>query len=141
MSDRHTDVPTVLAAELPLPVKPSEHEACPVTDVLRRVGDKWSVLVVVLLGRGPRRFGELNRDIENISQRMLTRTLRALERDYLVTRTVYPTVPATVEYGLTDLGRTLLVPLSALTDWAIAHRHDIEAARYRYDRSREAVAE
>ncbi|PRY40557.1 winged helix-turn-helix transcriptional regulator [Umezawaea tangerina] len=133
MSDGHTDVPAVLTAELPLPVTTSEHEACPVTDVLRRVGDKWSVLVVVLLGRGPRRFGQLNRDIEDISQRMLTRTLRALERDDLVTRTVHPTLPPTVEYGLTDLGRTLLVPLSALTDWAIAHRGDIEEGRARYD--------
>lgn len=133
MSDTHTDVPTVLAAELSLPVTTAEHEACPVTDVLRRVGDKWSVLVVVLLGRGPSRFSELHRAVENISQRMLTRTLRALERDGLVTRTVYPTVPASVEYGLTELGSTLLGPLSALTDWAIAHRQDIEAARIRHD--------
>ncbi|MDA8372624.1 MAG: helix-turn-helix domain-containing protein [Nocardiopsaceae bacterium] len=137
MSVTNGRVPTVLSAEFGLPVTAAEHEACPVTDVLRRIGDKWSVLVVVVLGRGPRRFNELHRSIENISQRMLTRTLRALQRDGLVTRTVYPTVPATVEYALTDLGRTLLGPLSALTDWAIANREDIEVARIRHDEMEE----
>ncbi|MFE3456613.1 winged helix-turn-helix transcriptional regulator [Nocardiopsis aegyptia] len=97
------------------------------------MGDKWSVLVVVVLGRGPKRFSQLHRGIEDISQRMLTRALRGLQRDGLVERTVYPTVPATVEYALTELGRTLLGPLSALTVWAVDHRPDIEEARVRYD--------
>nr|WP_207550432.1 helix-turn-helix domain-containing protein [Parafrankia irregularis] len=126
-------VPTVLAVDLGLPVTPAEHEACPITDVLRRVGDKWSVLVVVLLGRGPRRFNELHRLVEGISQRMLTRTLRGLERDGLVTRTVAPTVPVTVEYSLSELGVTLLVPLSVLTDWVITHQDEIADARHEYD--------
>lgn len=106
---------------------------CPIRDVLDRVGDKWSVLVVVLLGKHPHRFGELYRTIDAISQRMLTRTLRALERDGLVARTAHATVPPRVDYELTDLGHTLLVPLQSLTTWANAHREDISAARRHYD--------
>lgn len=97
-----------------------EHDRCPVTGLFRRVGDKWSVLVLVLLGKRPYRFNELHRDIESISQRMLTRTLRGLEDEGLVSRTVHPTVPPSVEYRLTDLGYSLLGPLSALADWAVA---------------------
>jgi DNA-binding HxlR family transcriptional regulator len=122
-----------LVDEMTLPVTGEEHDACPATDVLRRVGDKWSVLIVVLLGRGVQRYGELDRTIENISQRMLTRTLRNLERDGLVHRTTYPTVPVTVEYGLTGLGETLLGPISALSRWAVNHQHDIEAAQTAFD--------
>ena len=133
----YTGVPTVLSADLGSPVTAVEHEDCPVTDVLRRVGDKWSVLIVVLLGRSPRRFNELHRSIEGISQRMLTRTLRGLERDGLVTRSVQPTVPATVEYALSELGGSLLLPLSALTDWVMAHNGDIALSRGRYDSQRE----
>lgn len=133
MSATNSEVPLVLSADFGIPVTAEEHQECPVTDVLRRVGDKWSVLVVVVLGRGSRRFNELHRSIEDISQRMLTRTLRGLERDGLVVRTVYATVPATVEYALTDLGRTLLDPLSALTDWAISHRREMDEARARHD--------
>lgn len=135
-----TDVPTALAAELNLPVTSVEHEACPATDVLRRVGDKWSVLVIVLLGPGRLRYGELDRSIENISQRMLTRTLRGLERDGLVTRTTFPTVPVTVEYELSPLGRTLLTPLSVLADWAIEYERDIAHARENFDNVRGAPA-
>ncbi|GLW89518.1 winged helix-turn-helix transcriptional regulator [Actinokineospora globicatena] len=124
-----TAVPTVLAADLALPVTGADRAACPTTDVLRRVGDKWSVLVLVLLGRAPRRFSELQRAVEDISQRMLTRTLRSLEHDGLVSRTVFPTVPATVEYALTELGKSLLVPLSALADWSAVHGPAIQAAR------------
>jgi DNA-binding HxlR family transcriptional regulator len=109
-------------------------EDCPVREVLDRVGDKWSVLVIVLLGQRTHRFNELHRAVEGISQRMLTLTLRALERDGLVSRTVYATVPARVDYELTELGRTLLVPLGALSDWANMHRDDIQAARERHDR-------
>ncbi|WP_248960573.1 winged helix-turn-helix transcriptional regulator [Sphaerisporangium perillae] len=109
---------------------------CPVREVLDRVGDKWSVLIVVLLGQRTHRFSELHRSIDGISQRMLTLTLRALVRDGLVERTAHATVPPRVEYELTELGRTLLVPLTALDRWAVEHRNDIRAARERYDNER-----
>lgn len=132
MSGTHTDVPSVLAYELPRPVPADELAACPVGDVFRRVGDKWSMLLVVLLGRRPYRYNELHRSIEGISQRMLTRTLRSLEADGLVHRQVHPTVPPSVEYSLTPLGRTLLEPLSALADWAVRHEAEINEARARH---------
>ncbi|QVQ55059.1 helix-turn-helix transcriptional regulator [Spiractinospora alimapuensis] len=119
----------MVSASLPSPIPSDEFERCPVTDILRRVGDKWSILVVVLLGRRTYRYNELQREIETISQRMLTRTLRALESDGLVHREVFPTVPPSVEYSLTPLGRSLLEPLSALADWAVLHQPDIAAAR------------
>jgi DNA-binding HxlR family transcriptional regulator len=100
---------------------------------LDRVGDKWSVLVVVMLGEGPRRFSQLRRQIEGISQRMLTLTLRKLERDGLVTRTVRPTVPPQVEYALTPAGRTLLKPVQALAEWAFEHWPAIQEAQRRFD--------
>ena len=103
--------------------------------VLDRVGDKWSVFVVSLLGDGPKRFNEIKRTIDGISQRMLTLTLRGLERDGLVTRTVYPTVPPRVDYALTRLGMTLLEPVRALGAWAQAHRFEIQEARDRFDRA------
>ena len=133
MSGANTHVPSVLGASLPNPVPSEEYDACPVTDVLRHVGDKWTLLIVILLGRRPHRFNELHRSVEGISQRMLTRTLRALERDGLAARTVYPTIPPGVEYDLTPLGRTLLDPLSALADWAVEHGADIVTARNRHD--------
>jgi len=109
-------------------------ESCPaIREVLDRVGDKWSVLVVGALHDGPRRFSELRRSIEGISQRMLTLTLRGLERDGLVTRTIFPTVPPRVDYELTRTGRTLLEPLMALAEWAAEHRVAIQGARARYD--------
>jgi len=104
-----------------------------VREVLNRVGDKWSVLVVGLLGDGPKRFGELRRSIEGISQRMLTLTVRGLERDGLITRTVEPSIPPKVEYALTKLGRTLLVPVDALAQWAMDHRVMIHEAQQKYD--------
>jgi DNA-binding HxlR family transcriptional regulator len=104
-----------------------------VHEVLSRVGDKWSVLVVSSLGDGPMRFNELRRALGSISQRMLTLTVRALERDGLVTRTVYPTIPPRVEYELTELGRSLLVPVKSLGDWAVENRRAIQAARQRFD--------
>ncbi|MGH2936600.1 MAG: winged helix-turn-helix transcriptional regulator [Solirubrobacterales bacterium] len=107
---------------------------CPVRDVLDRVGDKWSVLVIVLLGQGTHRFNQLHRAVDGISQRMLTLTVRNLERDGLVKRTVYATVPPRVDYELTELGETLLVPLGALSTWADAHRGDIQAAREQHNR-------
>jgi DNA-binding HxlR family transcriptional regulator len=121
MSGTNTDVPSVLAHELPRPVPLDELEACPVSEVFRRIGDKWSMLLVILLGGRPHRYNELHRAIEGISQRMLTRTLRNLESDGLVQRTVFPTVPPSVEYRLTPLGESLLKPLSGLADWAVLH--------------------
>jgi DNA-binding HxlR family transcriptional regulator len=121
MSGTNTDVPSMLAFALPTPVPVAEHQACPVTDVLRRLGDRWSVLVLTLLGQRPYRYNELHRAIEGISQRMLTRTLTSLVAGGLVSRTVFGTVPPTVEYRLTPLGSSLLVPLSALADWAVKH--------------------
>jgi DNA-binding HxlR family transcriptional regulator len=103
--------------------------ACPVRDVLDRIGDKWSTLFVLLLAERPHRFGELRRAVPDISQRMLTQTLRDLQRDGLVSRHVRDTVPPSVEYRLTDLGRSLVGPLTVLTDWAIAHHGEIRAAR------------
>lgn len=121
MSGTNTDVPSVLAHQLPRPVPLDELEACPVSEVFRRIGDKWSMLLVILLGSRPHRYNELHRSIEGISQRMLTRTLRNLESDGLVQRTVFPSVPPSVEYRLTPLGESLLQPLSGLADWAVLH--------------------
>ena len=104
-----------------------------VSGVLARVGDKWSVLIIMRLGAGPRRFNELKKMIGGISQRMLTLTLRGLERDGLVTRTVTPSIPPRVDYELTDLGRDLLQPVAALGEWAIRHQPSIQAARQRFD--------
>jgi DNA-binding HxlR family transcriptional regulator len=108
-------------------------EECPVREILDRIGDKWSVLVVALLGERRKRFSELRRSIEGVSQRMLTLTLRGLERDGLVTRTVFPTIPPRVEYELTPLGQTLLEPITALEDWAKKNRTAIQESRVRYD--------
>jgi DNA-binding HxlR family transcriptional regulator len=104
-----------------------------VSDVLARVGDKWSVLVVTKLGGGPLRFNELRRSIGGISQRMLTLTLRGLERDGLITRTVFPVIPPRVDYALTALGRDLLEPVSALGDWALRNQTKIAHAREQFD--------
>src|SRR6266480_5686978 len=104
-----------------------------VSEVLARVGDKWTVLVVATLGDGPKRFNELRRALGSISQRMLTLTLRGLERDGLVTRTVFPTIPPRVDYELTDLGRGLWQPVEALGKWARQNRSGIAAARQRFD--------
>lgn len=110
-------------------------ESCrPVNAVLSRIGDKWSVLVVSYLGNGSMRFSELKRAIDGISQKMLTTTLRGLERDGYVTRTVTPTIPPRVDYALTELGRELLVPIRALGDWAVQNRHRVEEAQMRFDK-------
>ncbi len=106
-----------------------------ISDVLARVGDKWSVLVVTRLGDRPTRFNELRRSIGGISQRMLTLTLRGLERDGLVTRTVFPTIPPRVDYALTPLGRDLLKPVSALGAWATRNQAKIARARGAFRRS------
>ena len=104
-------------------------------EILNRVGDKWSVLVIVLLGEGPARFSELKRTIDGISQRMLTLTLRGLERDGMVKRTVLPTNPPRVDYALTPLGRTLLAPVTVLATWAQDHRAAVQRARDKFDRA------
>jgi DNA-binding HxlR family transcriptional regulator len=104
-----------------------------VTEILSRVGDKWSVQVVVQMGEGPKRFNELRRSVTGISQRMLTLTLRGLERDGLVTRTVYPTIPPRVDYQLTGLGCSLLKTVRGLGEWAIQNRDEILEARRRFD--------
>jgi DNA-binding HxlR family transcriptional regulator len=119
------------------PVLPSnlhEPDNCrAASEVLSRVGDKWTVLVVWTLGDSPKRFNELRKSLGSISQRMLTLTLRALERDGLVKRTVFATIPPRVDYELTKLGRSLLVPVSELGSWARKNRSAIQNARQRYD--------
>lgn len=106
---------------------------CPVRQVLDRVGDKWSSLVLFALAEEPQRFGMLYRMLPDISKRMLTQTLRSLERDGLVTRHVFPTTPPAVEYRLSPLGRSCLGPLSALVAWADTHMPAIQTARARFD--------
>ncbi|HYM85276.1 MAG TPA: helix-turn-helix domain-containing protein [Pseudoxanthomonas sp.] len=101
-------------------------------ETLARVGDKWTVMVVAALWQGPLRYSEIQRSVEGISQRMLTLTLKGLEQDGLVERTVFPTIPPRVDYELTTLGRTLIVPLHALYEWAMEHRPAMLAARDRF---------
>src|ERR1700681_2284536 len=124
-------------AQVRTPVLPSNlhvPEDCrAVSEVLDRIGDKWSVLVVTMLGDGPKRFNELRRAIASISQRMLTLTLRGLERDGLVTRTVFPTIPPRVDYALTELGRSLLEPVTGLGQWATRNQAKIARAREQFD--------
>jgi DNA-binding HxlR family transcriptional regulator len=114
-------------------IKPETENCRAVSDVLSRIGDKWTVYVVGLLSNGPMRFNEIRRAVGSISQRMLTLTLRGLERDGLVTRTVYPTIPPRVDYELTELGRTLICILSPLAQWAIENRGTVEKSRAKFD--------
>jgi len=104
---------------------------CPIRDILDRLADRWSLLVLIHLHDGTLRFSDLRRAIGDISQRMLSLTVRRLEQDGFLSRTVYPTVPPRVDYTLTDLGRSILEPVGALVDWAAAHRDEIHAARER----------
>ena len=106
---------------------------CRAREVLQRVGDKWSVLVIDLLGQGTKRFTELHRAVDGITARMLTVTLRGLERDGIVTRTIHPVIPPRVEYALTPMGRTLLDTIGQLVTWTDSHLPEIEAARAAYD--------
>lgn len=108
---------------------------CPSRQALDRIGDRWTILVVGSLADGPLRYTELAQRIEGISQKMLTQTLRGLERDGLLTRTVHPVIPPHVEYELTDLGRTLSAPIAALERWALDHMSEVLAARDRYSSS------
>jgi DNA-binding HxlR family transcriptional regulator len=107
--------------------------SCRAREVLARVGDKWSVYVIDLLGQDTKRFTELHRSIDGITARMLTVTLRGLERDGIVTRTIHPVIPPRVEYALTPMGQTLLTTIGQLVAWADGHVSDIEAARAAYD--------
>jgi DNA-binding HxlR family transcriptional regulator len=104
-----------------------------ISDILARIGDKWSLLVIRQLGDGSQRFSEIKRSLGSISQKMLTATLRGLERDGFVSRTVFPTVPPRVDYELTPLGHDLLVPVRSLGDWALKNAERIERARKRFD--------
>jgi DNA-binding HxlR family transcriptional regulator len=127
---KHTEVTA------PEPVPPLNHRSdqCrQVNQILSRVGDKWSILVVVLLSDGPRRFNEIKRLVDGVSQRMLSLTLKGLERDGLVTRTVFPTIPPRVDYELTPLGLSLQAPVKALGQWALSNQSEIQAARLRFD--------
>jgi DNA-binding HxlR family transcriptional regulator len=125
---------------VPVPSAHLDSDCRGVASILSRVGDKWSVFVIMMLGGGPKRFNEIKRMVGGISQRMLTLTLRGLERDGLVTRTVFPTIPPRVDYELTDLGRGLSQPVEALGKWAFDHRVEIEAARAGFDRRKDAAA-
>ncbi|NUR69739.1 MAG: helix-turn-helix transcriptional regulator [Hamadaea sp.] len=137
MSPTHTAVTTVVSAPVAElePCGHEDHPDCGIREVLARLGDKWSVLVIVELASGPRRFRELQRAIHGISQRMLTLSVRRLERDGLVERTVYPTVPAQVDYRLTEVGASLTHLVKQLTDWSASHRELIAGARESYDRA------
>ncbi|QQR40498.1 winged helix-turn-helix transcriptional regulator [Devosia rhizoryzae] len=106
---------------------------CPVRDVLDKIGDKWSMLLVMTLAAGPRRFNQLHREVPDISQKMLTQTLRDLQRDGLVARQVFDTKPPSVEYRLTDLGQSLIVPIGTLIEWANKSIPRIEASRTHFD--------
>lgn len=130
VSPSHTELP----AELPTP----DTGGCLATrQILDRIGDKWSLYIIAMLANGPRRFNELKRSIDGISQRMLTLTLRALERDGLITRTMFATIPPRVDYELTALGRTLLEPVMALVNWANQNQGAIAAAHQRFDEAPE----
>ncbi|AIY39298.1 Transcriptional regulator [Collimonas arenae] len=140
MNDRNMQVTTLSA----IPATPAaargrgrpsalEDLPCPIRDVLDRIGDAWSVLVLTTLESGPARFNQLRRQVDGISQRMLTVTLRHLERDGLVSRTVIPSTPPQVEYALTVLGCSLCMPLKVLADWAGNHQTVIRGARRQYD--------
>jgi DNA-binding HxlR family transcriptional regulator len=133
MSPRHTAVSAVTTVAPGVSAAEVTQEACPLREVLDRVSGKWSVQILVAVVHGPIRFTALERSIEGISRRMLTLTLRNLERDGLVERTVYPTVPPRVEYTATAMATELHAHLVGLTDWAQRHRSDIAAARHAYD--------
>lgn len=115
-------------------ILPPGHTDClQISEILGRIGDKWTVLIIMALHGRPHRFNEIKRAINGISQQMLTRTLKNLERDGMVSRTVHPTVPPQVEYALTELGRSLSVPVAAMGNWAWANLGDIKEKRALYD--------
>ncbi len=119
--------------------KHPELEACPIRDVIDQISGKWCFLVITTLARRPHRFGELRREIYDISQRMLTQTLRDLQYEGLIDREVFPTTPPTVEYRLTPLGRSLLTPLAALVTWADENHDAIRNARQAFETNADAA--
>ena len=129
MSDTHINVRT----------ESSTHEECPALadNILMRIGDKWTVKVVITLSQGPMRYSQIFKQVGGVSQRMLTLTLKNLERDGLVSRTVYPTIPPRVDYALTERGQTLIVPLNALWTWSRANHAAIEDTRLAFDKRRQ----
>ncbi|CAN5235972.1 helix-turn-helix domain-containing protein [soil metagenome] len=131
MFPSHTDVTALDVSGL----APADiHSGCKmVTPLLARIGDKWSILVVMVLSAGPQRFNELKRLVDGISQRMLTHTLRSLERDGLVSRTVFPTIPPRVDYELTRLGHSLRGPVQALGLWVMENRDEMARSRAAFD--------
>lgn len=133
MRDIQPEVARIVASfQLPEDT-PMDASRCPIRDVLNHLGDKWSTLIILFLGKEPHRFGQLRRAIPDISQRMLTQTLRDLQRDGLVSRTVLPTRPPSVEYRLTGLGQSLLDPLLPLIHWADTHHATIREARSAFE--------
>lgn len=134
----HTDVTARATEPLAAPGHHTTARCKAVNSILARIGDKWSVLVVMSLADDTYRFNELKRLVDGISQRMLTLTLRGLERDGLVERTFYPSIPPKVSYALTELGRSLREPVGALGQWAIEHRGTVERSRELYDRKLES---
>ena len=129
-----------MSVPAPRPGQPGTYPSCmKVNQILGRMGDKWTILVITMLAEQPRRFNELKRLIGGISQQMLTRTLRALEQDGMVTRTVYPTVPPQVEYALTELGTSLSERLQQLAYWVLDHLDEIEANRALHEEKAERV--
>jgi DNA-binding HxlR family transcriptional regulator len=131
LSATHTSVRTAA---------PDHTECRAVAETLARIGDKWTVLVVGVLSKGPMRYNEIRRNVDGISQRMLTLTLKGLEQDGLVTRTVFPTIPPRVDYELNDLGRTLIVPLKSIHAWAVKHRPAMLAAREKFAKREQAAS-
>ncbi|MEU3415219.1 MULTISPECIES: winged helix-turn-helix transcriptional regulator [unclassified Streptomyces] len=123
------------------PAEATQVEACPVTEVLDHVAGKWSIGILIAVAHGPLRFTEIERAVSGISRRMLTLNLRRLERDGLLVRTVYPTVPPKVEYDLTPMARELYASLTGLVDWAERHRSAIARARAAYDTTEQRTAD
>jgi DNA-binding HxlR family transcriptional regulator len=131
LSPEHIDVP--FDQDPAEPLGPQHIRCRSIAPILQRIGDKWSILIVMMLARGPQRFNELKRMVEGISQRMLTLNLRGLEREGLVSRKIFPTIPPKVEYALTDLGESLCTHVIAFGQWAEANYDAIQAARARFD--------
>ncbi|HMI18176.1 MAG TPA: helix-turn-helix domain-containing protein [Sphingomonas sp.] len=136
MSPENIDV---TLAQCPTEPLGPQHIRCrSITPILQRIGDKWSILIVMMLAHGPRRFNELKRLVDGISQRMLTLNLRGLEREGLISRKIFPTIPPKVEYALTDLGKSLCMHVIALGRWAEENYDAIDAARQAFDARNEA---
>ena len=127
------------STKYPTPLIDPYKANCPSRQVLDLIGDKWASLLILLLADEPKRFSTLQRSIQGISQKMLTQTLRSLERDGLISRTLYPEVPPRVEYALTPLGKTLCAPISAIVHWAEEHIDEVAAAQVTYDAKQSSV--